>query len=315
MPAATVNQEVLRDQLVAIRTGMQTIFTEGVEDLSEGELLGRLAETVMSSGRSEDYEWLTDFMEVSEWLDERTYNDFKAYDYNIPNRDWEVTLEVKRNDLHDGRMGMYQRRIARMAAQFEHHRRRLLVERLEENGPCYDKQPYFSDAHPLHGTNKTQSNAGVAKLTGDETGMKALQAAITGMRRMQADNGKRIGIKPNLLVVPPALEWIGRELTQNAQLPDGSGNLIPNSVRGMLDLVVEDELNSDTAWYLFDTRHPVVKPFIYQVRQRVQFSGFDAVEGNLHLFTKKAYLFGADARYNIGYGLYQGAYRSTGAGS
>ncbi len=57
------------------------------------------------------------------------------------------------------------------------------------------------------------------------------------------------------------------------------------------------------AWYLLDTSK-VVKPFIFQKRQDYKFVSLDNPDDQ-NVFGKKEYVYGVDARCNVGYGLWQ----------
>ena len=78
------------------------------------------------------------------------------------------------------------------------------------------------------------------------------------------------------------------------------------------DLGVVSNIDSGGAgpnWYLMDLSS-VIKPLIYQSRKAVQFvSKMSMTDDNV--FFAKEFLMGADARYNVGYGLWQQAYRSN----
>lgn len=61
-------------------------------------------------------------------------------------------------------------------------------------------------------------------------------------------------------------------------------------------------------WFLLDTRR-AIKPFIYQLRQPVKLTRMDRADDE-HVFMRRAYRFGVDARYTCAYGLWQLAYGS-----
>lgn len=63
-----------------------------------------------------------------------------------------------------------------------------------------------------------------------------------------------------------------------------------------------------TAWYLLDTSKPI-KPLIYQKRKDYQFTALDNPE-DPNVFFKDEFIYGADGRGNVGYGLWQLAYGS-----
>ena len=65
---------------------------------------------------------------------------------------------------------------------------------------------------------------------------------------------------------------------------------------------------SGVAWYLLDTSK-VVKPIIYQVRKDYSFVAMDK-ETDDNVFSAKEFIYGVDARSNVGFGLWQLAYAS-----
>jgi phage major head subunit gpT-like protein len=65
---------------------------------------------------------------------------------------------------------------------------------------------------------------------------------------------------------------------------------------------------SGASWCLLDVRRSI-KPFIYQLRQPVQLSRMDRAEDE-HVFMRRKYRYGVDARYTCAYGLWHLAYGS-----
>lgn len=57
----------------------------------------------------------------------------------------------------------------------------------------------------------------------------ALAAALAAMRSMKGDNGRILGIKPRLLVVPPSLEYTAKKLVA-ATTANGGANVMANAV-------------------------------------------------------------------------------------
>ncbi|PTS85489.1 hypothetical protein DBR00_06850 [Pseudomonas sp. HMWF032] len=65
---------------------------------------------------------------------------------------------------------------------------------------------------------------------------------------------------------------------------------------------------SGAAWYLMDTSR-VMKPLILQRRKNYNFISLDK-EGDHNVAMRKEFIYGTDARLNVGYGLWQLAYAS-----
>ncbi|MBT2131219.1 Mu-like prophage major head subunit gpT family protein [Aliiroseovarius lamellibrachiae] len=65
-------------------------------------------------------------------------------------------------------------------------------------------------------------------------------------------------------------------------------------------------------WYLLDTSRPL-KPMIFQERKKPEFIAHVDPTNSDHVFKKKEFLYGVDARCNVGFGLWQMAYASNAA--
>jgi phage major head subunit gpT-like protein len=74
------------------------------------------------------------------------------------------------------------------------------------------------------------------------------------------------------------------------------------------NLVSNNGGGAGTPWFLLDVRRSI-KPFIYQLRQPVQLSRMDRTDDE-HVFMRRKYRYGVDARYTCAYGLWQLAYGS-----
>jgi len=69
-----------------------------------------------------------------------------------------------------------------------------------------------------------------------------------------------------------------------------------------------DATGGGDLWVLMDTRRPL-KPMLFQRRQDYNFQTFRSGSDE-HVFMRKEYLYGVDARVNAGFGLWQVAYGS-----
>lgn len=65
---------------------------------------------------------------------------------------------------------------------------------------------------------------------------------------------------------------------------------------------------SGTAWYLLATKE-IVKPIIYQERQKPEFVHLDKPTDQ-NVFAQKKFIYGVDSRCNVGYAFWQMAYAS-----
>jgi hypothetical protein len=120
----------------------------------------------------------------------------------------------------------------------------------------YDDLALFSAEHTLLNTTVTTP----AGLTGKCSNLStyklsdlALKDATQTMRRTVDEAGKLIQLKPDTLIVPPALEFLAMELVKSAQKVGTSDNDI-NSLMGKFKILVWDFLDDDDAWFLIDSK-------------------------------------------------------------
>ncbi len=277
----------------------------------------KVAMTVPSTGKYNDYKWLGFFPRMREWLGTKVVTALQNYSYTIVNKPFEATIEISRDDLEDDQVGVYAP-VAQMAGQSARQHPDELVFELLARGfelPCYDRQNFFDTDHPvmgLDGVERSVSNMFDKQLTCDTlAGAKAsFGAALSAMKDMRGDNGMVLGISPNILVVPPALEPVANTLMTADRLEDGKVNIYKNAVT----VVVVPWLSnfSRTAWFLIDATK-AVRPLIYQPRKAATFVSRTDISSD-RVFNEAMYEFGVESRENAGYGLWQLAYGSTGTG-
>jgi phage major head subunit gpT-like protein len=269
---------------------------------------------MVSSGSSENrYKWMERFPAMRKWVGEKVVKQLKGQGYTIINDDFEATIEVDRNDIEDDTLGIYGPE-AEMAGYSAAHLPDELVFDLVNAGfveLCYDGQPFFDTDHPVKtkdGNTVSVSNKGTAALSFATlaAAQASFGAARTALRKMKDDEERPLNIKPNILLVGPALEDTARALMMVDRLEDGK----PNPFKGSAEVVVSSRLTSDTAWFLLDTTKPV-KPFIYQERKAPVFVSQTNMDSE-SVFMQKKYRYGAEARGAAGYSFWQMAYGSTG---
>ncbi|GHO56779.1 hypothetical protein [Ktedonobacter robiniae] len=108
---------------------------------------------------------------------------------------------------------------------------------LANNPSIYDGQPLFTTGAP-------HNNLGAQALS-----TLALQQGVTAMREQTNFAGKRIGLRPRYLIVPPELEWTSMVVTKSAGVP-GSPNNDINPMLGYVQPIVSPQLTSSTQWFL-----------------------------------------------------------------
>jgi phage major head subunit gpT-like protein len=179
---------------------------------------------------------------------------------------------------------------------------------------CYDGQYFYDTDHPVGGSDvyalRSVSNRGTAALSRATLSAAAASygAARLAIMTMTDDEGRPLGLIPNVLEVGPALETTANALMNNEKLADDT----PNPYKGQCKVIMNPWLTSSTQWMLHCTNRPI-KPFIFQKRKAPVFVSQTSMESD-DVFMRGEYKFGVEARGNAGFGLWQMSYGSTGAG-
>jgi phage major head subunit gpT-like protein len=290
-----------------LEAGLKTVFFESY-DAAVGDW-EKVATVVPSEQDTETYAWLGSVPKMREFKDERLPAGLMEHEYAIKNKTWEASIAVERAAIEDDLYGQIKLRVQGLARETKRHIDETVFSLLGGGFTtlCHDGQFFFDTDH-AEGDSGNQSNKGT-----DALSSASLEAAITSMMKFKDDRGKILGIVPDVLVVPPDLQWTALELLNSSYYPDvvtaatGSQKLSANPLKGRLDLVVSPYLTDTNDWFLLATKW-IVKPVIFQSRLPVEFS---ALEGTSETgFMRDQYVYGVRARYNAGLGLWQ-----TGFGS
>lgn len=295
--------------LSAIFTGLKTIFNNALKAQTGTWQL--TAMEVPSTAAGEDYAWLSRFPKLRKWVGEKFVKNVEAGKYYKANEDWETTIAVKRKDIEDDTLGIYNAQ-TRMAGESAAELHDIIVDDLKNNGfaqPCWDGQYFYDTDHPVGTTsvsNKLTAALSAANLAGVQASYGAARSAIMSFKD---EEGMPLRLIPNVLEVGPALEAVARIICEADKLQDNS----PNPYKGTATVLVNPAITSATQWMLHVTNKASIKPFIVQMRKAPVFVS-QTSEENDDVFMKGEYKFGAEARATGLYGFWQLSVGSTGAG-
>ena len=104
--------------------------------------------------------------------------------------------------------------------------------------------PNIYDGSALFTTGAPHTNLGTSALS-----TAAMQTGVTAMREQQNFAGKRIGLRPRFLIVPPELEFTAMIVTKSAGVP-GSANNDINPMLGYVSVIVSPQLTNTTQWFM-----------------------------------------------------------------
>lgn len=286
--------------LRGIYIAFNTLFNKAFE--AQKPIYEQIATVTPSTTDAETYAWLGDIPNMREWIGDREVQNLSGSDYTIKNKDFELTVGVPRNAIEDDKIGLYNPSIQMLGQSAALHPDQLVFALLKDGftEKCYDGEPFFSTAHKVG--KKNVSNKGTAKLS-----MEAYIAARAAIMSLTNSKGQPLGLVPDTLVVPPALDATARDILIADQI-----NGTKNTMQGTATPLMAPQLaGNDSAWFLLCTKRPI-KPLIYQQRKAAKFVA-KTDEKDDNVFFSNKYIYGVDSRGNAGFGFWQMAYGSDGS--
>ena len=135
--------------LKTLNVSFNALFSGGL-----GQVTGQkdvIAQTVPSSTKMNEYAWLGELPDMREWLGDRQRLQLKGKAYTIENKDFELTVEVKKTDIEDDNIGGYSMMFTAMGRSIAAHPEKLVWGALANGHAslCYDGQFFFDTDHPV----------------------------------------------------------------------------------------------------------------------------------------------------------------------
>ncbi len=298
--------EITPQNLRNLRTTYSGIYRAGYTGAQPWS--PKVAMEVPSSTSQNDYGWMQDLPRMREWLGERHIQNLAASSYVIKNKEYELTIGVRRPDIEDDNLGLYNPMMAEMGRQAAKHMDDLIVDVMQGGHAqlTFDGQNFFDTDHPNDPNSQAAGTQQNYWASGKALGAATYAEIRAAMMTYVGANGRPLGITPNLLVVPPQLEAAARVILHAdiiAQTVGGNTTTATNVLKGTAELLVVPELaNEATAWYLLDTTR-AIKPFVFQRRKAPEFVEKTSNNDD-NVFHHNKYLYGIDCRDNAGYGLW-----------
>lgn len=289
--------------LPGLRADFQTAYVAA----SDASIIGRLATIVDTSLPSQRYAFLGAPPAMREFVDERRPAGLASHAVSIDDRIFEATLAIDRRAIEDDQLGLVRMRIREMAERVALHRTKLVVETLVGGTGRigYDGKGLLAADHP--GPSGTVANVSASGLTA-----AGLSGAIDAMMGWTDDAGEPLGIRPDVLLVSPSLQWTAAELVESPVVvyrgDDGPYTNFKNALQGRLEVIASPYVPMGQ-WYVLDTTRPM-RSVILQQRSDVpvEFTALDGTSGAEAAFHRDRYHYGVRARYGTGPGLWQTVY-------
>lgn len=288
------------EALKAARAGWTRGFAAAYRDTTVWYPM--ISTSVSSSGPQNTYTWAMASTGMRKWLGERVAQTLASASYALVNEEWELTVEINRNDFDDDNLGVHDMWIAQNAQQSRRHKDTLAASLLKNGHAtlCFDGQNFYDTDHPVAQNDSTYgtyiNHFGSTALA--SAGFRTVRQA---MLERKGEANQPLRVNPNLCQVPPALEGPAEDLFLAQYLAAGGSN----QDRGKADILVTPELAGDATedgtWYLHDTT-TVIKPLVDQNRRALAINAI-ADPSSERVFMNGVYTLAIDARYNMGYTL------------
>lgn len=301
------------EKITAASDGFRAVFLAAYEGYTPDWM--PVAMEVESSSETETYDFVTGLPGMKELVGEVKPEDFDMAGFSITNKEWESTVSVKRSILERDSLGLVRPSMEELGVNARNHPRELIADLLSGGFTTKDYTgKNFFDTDKKY--NPADNSKDFAKFTNKGTGVLNAAnfiVARTTLRKMKNAKGKNLGLGKKLtLVVPPALEETANKLRTAENISVANGSTDTNTLRNTFEVLVINELTSDTAWFLVESGR-AIKPLIVQFEVRPEFIAADDPKST-HVLLQKKFYYQAYGRWNAGYALPQLAFGSTGAG-
>ena len=258
---------------------------------------------------------------LREWIGPRVSLALSEHEYILANLPFEGTIKIPRDKILDDNLGIYSAAIMpQLGEAVAKHPDRLLTTRINDNPVGFDGVALFSGSHPTYDAAGTtfDNDYGLALTAENIDIVWADMASRTG------EDGEPLGIDGRLLVVPPALKRVAREIAKSTNrvvtVTEAGANVaaatVDNVMAGEYDVLVVPRFAANpTRWFLFDVSRPI-KPFVRQVRSNPILRAFDS-GAERESFDNNEFTYGVDGddggsyRENVGPTLPALSSRST----
>ena len=148
------------ESLQALKTSFSAVFQKAFAGTERK--LDAIATTVQSSTASNTYGWLGSIPGMREWIGDKHINQLESHGYTIVNKNFENTVGVKRNDIEDDNIGLYNPLMETLAYEAAVHPDKLVFDLLKDGdkNKCFDGQNFFDNDHEVAGKSVTNIYVG-----------------------------------------------------------------------------------------------------------------------------------------------------------
>lgn len=288
--------------LQALQTTVTTAFQAAYRDTPL--TYPQFTMTVTSSTKIATYGWLARMQKMREWLGPRQVQNLSTYSTQLTNRTYENTLGLDREEIEDDMLGLFNARVQELGRTGAYFPQQVVLQAIADNAVSFDGKAFFATDHPLA---SPSGGAAQSNLGSDLFSPKGWNDVRTRMMNYVGEDGRPMGVIPNLVIIPPEYERMAKYIFNLEILPGAS----QNPQKGEATYVVIPEWAGLTQWLAVDTRGPI-KPFLFQDRKPIELVSKTALSDD-NMFFQKELLWGIDARGAAMGTVWWLAHKSTGS--
>lgn len=263
----------------------------------------RFTMTVTSSTKTATYGWLARMQKMRQWLGPRQIQNLSTYSTQLTNLTYEATLGLDREEIEDDMLGLFNARIQELAEKGAYFPQQVVLDAIAANATTFDGKAFFATDHTLSSPSggSAQSNLGT-----DLFSPAGWNAVRTRMTVYVGEDGLPMGVRPNLVLIPPEYERMAKYIFKLEKLPGASDNPQYNEA----DYVVIPEWAGLSQWFALDTSK-AIKPFLFQDRKPLELVSKTALTDD-NMFFNRELIWGVDARGAAMGTVWWLAHKSTG---
>ena len=255
---ANINDATLQ----ALEKVLAAKWTEAFDAAPQMQL-DALATKYTSTTASNHYAFMEALGGWSQWNGARQFKDVASQQFEVKNKDYEMSIKMPKNQIEDDQIGMYVDIVPAMVRGWFKKQQSLIMDVLTTNPLAYDGTALFNAAR-TYGSN-TIDNIDTAALAA-----AAFATARQTMMSYKDHAGEPLAVMPDTLIVGPSLEKTAFDIVKNYFGIDATSTIqIENfyATTGMR-VVVSPYLVGDYAnyWYLADTSD-IIKGVLLQIRE------------------------------------------------
>ena len=256
---ANINDKTLQDLEKTLNAKWTSAFSAAPQ-----MQLTTLATQYTSTTASNHYAFMEALGGYSEWNGARQFKDIASQQFEVKNKDYEMSIKMPKNQLEDDQIGMYVDIVPAMVAGWFKKQQSLIMDVLTSNPVAYDGTALFA-TNRTYGSNTINNLAAASALTAAN-----FETARATMMSYKDHADEPLAVNPDTLVVGPSLEKEAYDIVRNFFGYDATDKVqVENFFKTTgTRIVVSPYLvdDYDDYWYLADTTD-IVKGVLLQIRE------------------------------------------------